>query len=260
MRRPDRRALLRRVTRQETPPSTCSARSRCSRRRGRRARGGSCSRPRAAGCTATPTCFPRPKTTRSDRWRPYGQGKYAAEGYGELYQRLHGLSTVSLRYGNVYGPRQDVHGEAGVVAIFCGHLIDGRDPTVFGDGRQTRDWVDVSDVVRANLVAAESELTGPVNIAQGRETAVLELLAALDEVSDGVRCRRRASSPSGSAKCGAAASTSPGPGVSSAGRRKSSCRKGCAGSWLVSDRLRVAATVTSPTVNWDAGRTRHQRP
>jgi UDP-glucose 4-epimerase len=115
---------------------------------------------------------------------PYGQGKYAAEGYGELYQRLHGLSTVSLRYGNVYGPRQDVHGEAGVVAIFCGHLIDKREPTVFGDGRQTRDWVDVSDVVRANLLAAASEVTGPVNIAQGRETSVLELLEALGEVSD----------------------------------------------------------------------------
>jgi UDP-glucose 4-epimerase len=88
---------------------------------------------------------------------PYGQGKYAAEGYCELYTRLHGLSTVSLRYGNVYGPRQDVHGEAGVVAIFCGHLVEGRSPTVFGDGRQTRDWVDVSDVVRANLLGAAAE-------------------------------------------------------------------------------------------------------
>ena len=115
---------------------------------------------------------------------PYGQGKHAAEGYCWLYQRLHGLSTVSLRYGNVYGPRQDVHGEAGVVAIFCGHLIEGRRPTIFGDGGQTRDWVEVSDVVRANLLAAESSLTGPVNIAQGRETSVLELLEALNEVSD----------------------------------------------------------------------------
>jgi UDP-glucose 4-epimerase len=115
---------------------------------------------------------------------PYGQGKYAAEGYCGLYTRLHGLSTVSLRYGNVYGPRQDVHGEAGVVAIFCGALIDGRRPTVFGDGRQTRDWVDVSDVVRANLMAAESQLTGPINISQGRETAVLDLIEALGEVSD----------------------------------------------------------------------------
>jgi UDP-glucose 4-epimerase len=115
---------------------------------------------------------------------PYGQSKLSAEGYCDLYVRLHGLSTISLRYGNVYGPRQDIHGEAGVVAIFCGHLIDGRRPTVFGDGRQTRDWVDVSDVVRANLMAAESELTGPVNIGHGQETSVLDLLAALNDVSD----------------------------------------------------------------------------
>ena len=116
---------------------------------------------------------------------PYGMGKWAAEGYCELYTRLHGLSTASLRYGNVYGPRQDVHGEAGVVAIFCGCLVDKRTPTVFGDGRQTRDWVDVSDVVRANLLAADSEITGPVNIGHGQETAVLDLIAALNEVSGG---------------------------------------------------------------------------
>ena len=115
---------------------------------------------------------------------PYGQGKYAAEGYCELYARLHGLSTISLRYGNVYGPRQDVHGEAGVVAIFCGALIDGRRPTVFGDGRQTRDWVDVSDVARANLMAAEADVTGPFNIGRGEETSVLDLIDALNEASD----------------------------------------------------------------------------
>jgi UDP-glucose 4-epimerase len=116
---------------------------------------------------------------------PYGMGKYAAEGYCELYTRLHGLSTASLRYGNVYGPRQDVHGEAGVVAIFCGCLVEQRTPTVFGDGRQTRDWVDVSDVVHANLIAADSEVTGPLNIGTGRETSVLDLIAELDEVSGG---------------------------------------------------------------------------
>jgi UDP-glucose 4-epimerase len=113
---------------------------------------------------------------------PYGQGKLAAEGYCELYGRLYGLSTVSLRYGNVYGPRQDVHGEAGVVAIFCGRLIDGRQPTVYGDGEQTRDWVDVADVVEANLRAAESDLTGPVNIGHGQETSVLQLINALNDV------------------------------------------------------------------------------
>src|SRR5436305_2889032 len=109
---------------------------------------------------------------------PYGQSKYAAEGYCELYTRLYGLSTISLRYGNVYGPRQDVHGEAGVVAIFCGCLIDGRAPTVFGDGQQTRDWVDVADVVRANLLAAATDLGGQVNIGHGKETSVRDLIAA----------------------------------------------------------------------------------
>jgi UDP-glucose 4-epimerase len=114
---------------------------------------------------------------------PYGMGKYAAEGYCALYTRLHGLPTVSLRYGNVYGPRQDVHGEAGVVAIFCGCLVEGRRPTVFGDGRQTRDWVEVGDVVRANLLAASSDVTGPVNIGRGRETSVIDLVEALADAS-----------------------------------------------------------------------------
>ncbi len=116
---------------------------------------------------------------------PYGQGKHAAEGYCELYTRLHGLSTVSLRYGNVYGPRQDVHGEAGVVAIFCGCMVDGRRPRVFGDGRQTRDWVEVGDVARANLVAAGAGdgVTGPVNIGTGREISVIDVLATLVRVS-----------------------------------------------------------------------------
>jgi UDP-glucose 4-epimerase len=126
--------------------------------------------------------LPTPESYAIKPLAPYGQSKYAAEGYCELYTRLHGLSSVSLRYGNVYGPRQDVHGEAGVVAIFCGCLLDHRAPTVFGDGRQTRDWVDVSDVVRANLLAAESDLTGPVNIGHGQETSVLDLLGALAEV------------------------------------------------------------------------------
>ena len=123
--------------------------------------------------------LPTPEDPPIHPLAPYGQSKLAAEGYCELYSRLHGLSTVSLRYGNVYGPRQDVHGEAGVVAIFCGKLIGGEAPTVYGDGGQTRDWVEVSDVVRANLLAAESRLTGPINIGHGRETSVLELLAAL---------------------------------------------------------------------------------
>jgi UDP-glucose 4-epimerase len=127
--------------------------------------------------------FPTPEDSPIRPMAPYGQSKLSAEGYCGLYKRLHGLSTVELRYGNVYGPRQDVHGEAGVVAIFCGRLIDGKAPVVFGDGTQTRDWVDVSDVVRANLLAAESAVNGPINIGHGHETSVLDLLDALRDAS-----------------------------------------------------------------------------
>jgi len=112
----------------------------------------------------------------------YGQSKFAAEGYLALYERLYGLSGVSLRLGNVYGPRQDPLGEAGVIAIFCGRLGAGQRPTVYGDGKQTRDYIYVGDVVAAALVAAESGATGPINIGSGIETDVLELAARLAEL------------------------------------------------------------------------------
>jgi len=114
---------------------------------------------------------------------PYGQSKFAAEGYLSLYERLYGLSGVSLRLGNVYGPRQDPLGEAGVIAIFCGRLRDGSRPTVFGDGKQTRDYIYVGDVVAAALAAAESEATGAINVGTGIETDVLELIRQLRELS-----------------------------------------------------------------------------
>jgi UDP-glucose 4-epimerase len=113
---------------------------------------------------------------------PYGQSKYAGEGYLSLYERLYGLSSVPLRLGNVYGPRQDPLGEAGVVAIFCGRLREGKQPTVFGDGKQTRDYIYVGDVVSAMLAAAEAETSGPINIGTGIETDVLELVSALGEL------------------------------------------------------------------------------
>ena len=116
---------------------------------------------------------------------PYGLSKFCAEHYCALFTRLHGLSTVSLRYGNVYGPRQDPLGEAGVIAIFCGKLLDGGTPTIFGDGEQTRDYVFVADVVEANLRAAESDATGPINIGRGVQTSVLDIVAALAEHADG---------------------------------------------------------------------------
>ncbi len=110
---------------------------------------------------------------------PYGISKYCAETYCSAFRRMHGLSTVSLRYGNVYGPRQDPLGEAGVIAIFCGKLLEGGRPTVFGDGLQTRDYDYVGDVVAANLAAAETDGAGPYNIGTGRETTVIELIETL---------------------------------------------------------------------------------
>ena len=106
---------------------------------------------------------------------PYGTSKLAAEEYLATFNRLYGTGHVSLRYGNVYGPRQDPHGEAGVVAIFFNALGAGETPKVFGDGSQTRDYVYVGDVARATLAAAERE-GGVYNIGTGRETSVVELL------------------------------------------------------------------------------------
>jgi UDP-glucose 4-epimerase len=116
---------------------------------------------------------------------PYGLSKFCAEGYCDLFRRLHGLSTVSLRYGNVFGPRQDPLGEAGVVAIFCGKALEGGTPTVFGDGLQTRDYVYVGDVVAANLAAVESNAGGAFNIGTGVESSVLDIAAGLDRLVEG---------------------------------------------------------------------------
>jgi UDP-glucose 4-epimerase len=119
---------------------------------------------------------------------PYGLSKFCAEGYCDLFKRLHGLSTVSLRYGNVYGPRQDPLGEAGVIAIFCGKAIEGGSATVFGDGLQTRDYVYVGDVVEANLAAAGSHADGAFNIGTGVESSVLDVIEALKAATeDGLR-------------------------------------------------------------------------
>ena len=118
---------------------------------------------------------------------PYGQSKFAGEGYVALYRRLYGLSGVSLRLGNVYGPRQDPLGEAGVIAIFCGRLREGAKPTVFGDGRQTRDYIYVGDVVSAMIAAAASESGGAINVGTGRETSVLELVDLLRELDGSAR-------------------------------------------------------------------------
>jgi len=106
---------------------------------------------------------------------PYGITKATGEHYLAFFRAVHGIPYVALRYSNVYGPRQDPHGEAGVVAIFCQRLLAGEIPTVFGDGKQTRDYVFVGDVVHANLAALTSDFVGAVNIGTGVETDVNEL-------------------------------------------------------------------------------------
>jgi UDP-glucose 4-epimerase len=128
---------------------------------------------------------PTPEDAPAQPLAPYGMGKLAGEGYCALFARLHGLSTVALRYANVYGPRQDPLGEGGVIAIFCGCLAEGRTPTIYGDGEQTRDYVYVGDVVAANLRAAELDVTGSINIGTGVETSVLHLAAAFHELAHG---------------------------------------------------------------------------
>ena len=109
----------------------------------------------------------------------YGVSKAAGELYLSVFRQWHGLKVASLRYANVYGPRQDPHGEAGVVAIFCARLLEGRACTINGDGTQTRDYVYVDDVARANLLAAEHGLDGAVNIGTGAETDVNRVYALL---------------------------------------------------------------------------------
>jgi UDP-glucose 4-epimerase len=135
------------------------------------------------GDFATP---PSPEASPKDPDSPYGISKLSVEYYLAYYGRVHGLNTVALRFGNVYGPRQDPHGEAGVVAIFCGRLLDGRPLRVFGDGRQTRDYIYVGDVASAFLTAAVAPLLPPerldaraFNVGTGVETSVIELAEML---------------------------------------------------------------------------------
>ncbi len=134
---------------------------------------------------------PSAETFSKDPESPYGIAKLSVEYYLAYYGRVHKLDTVALRYGNVYGPRQDPHGEAGVVAIFCNRVLDGRALTVFGDGTQTRDYVYAGDVADANFAAATSSaLPAPgrldaraFNIGTGIETSVNTLATTLSDVS-----------------------------------------------------------------------------
>ncbi len=114
---------------------------------------------------------------------PYGAAKLAGEGYLGLFRRSFGLHSVALRYANVYGPFQDGTGEAGVVAITATRLLEGLAPLINGDGEQTRDFVFVEDIARANLMALESDWQGAANIGTGQETSVLEIVSLLSTMA-----------------------------------------------------------------------------
>jgi UDP-glucose 4-epimerase len=129
---------------------------------------------------------PTVETTPKEPDSPYAIAKLSVEHYLAYYTRIHNFDTVVIRFGNVYGPRQDPHGEAGVVAIFCGRLMEGRPLTIFGDGTQTRDYVHVTDVAEAAFVVASAKLP-PVkrlddrafNIGTGSATSVIDLARSL---------------------------------------------------------------------------------
>jgi len=112
---------------------------------------------------------------------PYGVAKRSVELYLNYYHKVQGLDFVALRYGNVYGPRQDPRGEAGVIAIFISRIIKGEPCIIFGDGRKTRDYVYVKDIAKANLLALS--VSGVYNLGTGKETSVLELVEFLKKVS-----------------------------------------------------------------------------
>jgi UDP-glucose 4-epimerase len=133
--------------------------------------------------------FPAPEDHPLHPVSPYGITKLATEAYLFFYKVQYGIDYTALRYGNVYGPRQDPHGEAGVVAIFCGRMLEGKPCTIFGDGKQTRDYVFVGDVVRANLAAASATnlVSGPINVGTGIESSVNDLYHTLGTVADVTR-------------------------------------------------------------------------
>ena len=112
---------------------------------------------------------------------PYGVAKRSVELYLNYYHKVQGLDFVALRYGNVYGPRQDPRGEAGVVAIFISRIIKGEPCIIFGDGRKTRDYIYIEDIARANLLALSA--SGIYNLGTGKETSVLDLVEVLKKVS-----------------------------------------------------------------------------
>lgn len=124
---------------------------------------------------------PTPETHNEDPLSPYAIAKLSIDKYLAFYQEIHGMQTISLRYGNVYGPRQNPHGEAGVVSIFLSKMLANEQPLINGDGNQSRDYIYVQDVVRANMAALENgSASGIYNIGTGKETTVNEIFSLLN--------------------------------------------------------------------------------
>lgn len=131
--------------------------------------------------------IPTPETAATDPISAYGLSKRTVESYAAWFRAARGLDVVTLRYGNVYGPRQDPRGDAGVIAIFCDRVLRGVSPTIYGDGSQTRDFVFVADIVEANLGAADATTLRhrEYNVGTGTEVSVLELVAAVAAAAGG---------------------------------------------------------------------------
>jgi UDP-glucose 4-epimerase len=128
---------------------------------------------------------PTPETEPAEPVSAYGLSKNTVERYAAWFRANHGMEVVTLRYGNVYGPRQDPRGDAGVIAIFCDLVLAGKRPVVYGDGTQTRDYVFVDDITAANIAAAQATQLrhGVYNVGSGQEITVLELAASVAQAA-----------------------------------------------------------------------------
>lgn len=143
----------------------------------------------SAAIYGEPSEIPLTEAASKAQLSPYGLEKQVNEEYADMYQRIYGIASLGQRYFNVYGPRQDPKSPyAGVIALFVDRIAQGADLTVYGDGLQTRDFIYVGDVARANVEALKSQVTGACNIATGKQTTLLDLIEVLSEIA-GQSCK-----------------------------------------------------------------------
>lgn len=127
--------------------------------------------------------IPTPETYPPSPISPYGVGKLAVENYLDSYFKMFKIPYISLRYGNVYGPRQNPNGEAGVVAIFTNKMLKNQQPIIHGDGKQTKDYIFIEDAIEATILSFKRDFIGVLNIGTGKETSVLELFYKIRELT-----------------------------------------------------------------------------